>query len=175
VGLDLYLNHLSGTIPNTLGNLHKLHFLYDMLSLFSYLWSAKFIYVGFKFFLLLPCSTSFFVFPDAKCGRIWSLYNKTITYSAKLQYIIFFPFFTISLCIIEFCYLSALLLLCIWWLAAYHDLLLYFISCILYIANWLFILLSKIGVLIITAWLEPFPFLCQMLLRCKFCECSSFI
>jgi hypothetical protein len=45
VSLDLYLNNLSGTIPNTLANLQKLRFLFDMLSLFSYLWSAKFIYL----------------------------------------------------------------------------------------------------------------------------------
>lgn len=61
VSLDLYLNHLSGTIPNSLGNLQKLRFLYDILSLFSNLWSAKFIYAGFNFFLPLPCSTSVFL------------------------------------------------------------------------------------------------------------------
>jgi len=38
----------------------------------------------------------------------------------------------------------------------------------------LFMLRSKIGVSTITAWLESFPFLWQILLRCKFCECCSF-
>ena len=37
VSLDLYLNVLNGPIPATLGNLKKLRFLYEMLSLFSYL------------------------------------------------------------------------------------------------------------------------------------------
>jgi len=62
VSLDLYLNHLSGTIPTTLGNLEKLRFLYDILSLFSYLWSVKFIYVGLIFFSSFTLFNILFLF-----------------------------------------------------------------------------------------------------------------
>jgi hypothetical protein len=85
--LDLYLNNISGIIPNTLGNLKKLRFLYDILSLFLYLWSAKFIYVDFNFFLSLPLFNILFcVFSDAKWSRFCTLFNMTITLIAKLQY-----------------------------------------------------------------------------------------
>lgn len=70
VSLDLYLNHLSGNIPNTLGKLQKLRFLYGTLSLFSYLWSAKFMYVGFDFRYLTFFNIKYFLLPYAK-SRTW--------------------------------------------------------------------------------------------------------